>query len=49
MQHNILKYGFEYCGIIYLESGDERFAYQLLLPVKRPAKSTAPELDSLIR
>lgn len=49
MQHNILKYGFEYCGIIYLESGDERLAYQLLLPAKRPAKSTAPELDSLIR
>lgn len=28
MQHNILKYGFSYCGIIYLESGDERLAYQ---------------------
>ena len=29
MQHNILKHGFIYCGIIYLESGDERLAYQL--------------------
>ena len=29
MQHNILKYGFIYCGIIFLESGDERLAYQL--------------------
>ena len=31
MQHNILKYGFSYCGIIYLLSGDERLAYQALL------------------
>ena len=31
MQHNILKHGFSYCGIIYLESGDERLAYQKLL------------------
>ena len=28
MQHNIVKYGFTYCGIIYLASGDERLAYQ---------------------
>ena len=28
MQHNILKHGFTYCGIIFLESGDERLAYQ---------------------
>lgn len=28
MQHNILKRGFTYCGIIYLLSGDERLAYQ---------------------
>jgi hypothetical protein len=28
MQHCILKYGFRYCGIIYLASGDERLAYQ---------------------
>ena len=30
MQHCILKYGFRYCGIIYLANGDERLAYQLL-------------------
>ena len=30
MQHNIEKYGFTYCGIIYLANGDERFAYQKL-------------------
>ena len=28
MQHNILKHGFSYCGIIYLASGDERLVYQ---------------------
>lgn len=28
MQHNLLKHGFTYCGIIYLASGDERLAYQ---------------------
>lgn len=28
MQHNMLKHGFSYCGIIYLTSGDERLAYQ---------------------
>ena len=28
MQHNLLKYGFSYCGIIYLASGDPRLAYQ---------------------
>ena len=34
MQHVIDKYGFKYCGIIYLASGDERLAYQkLLLPL----------------
>ncbi|MBR1509850.1 MAG: N-acetyltransferase [Bacteroidales bacterium] len=31
MQHNILKHRFSYCGIIYLESGDERLAYQRIL------------------
>lgn len=30
MQHCILRYGFRYCGIIYLESGDPRLAYQLI-------------------
>lgn len=28
MQHNIMKHGFTYCGIIYLANGDERLAYQ---------------------
>ena len=32
MQHVILKYGFTYCGIIYLLSGDERLAYQMIRP-----------------
>ena len=31
MQHNILKHGFSYCGIIYLTSGDERLAYQRII------------------
>ena len=31
MQHNILKHGFSYCGIIYLLSGDERLAYQRIV------------------
>lgn len=29
MRHCIEKYGFRYCGIIYLASGDERLAYQM--------------------
>lgn len=29
MQHCVESYGFSYCGIIYLASGDERLAYQL--------------------
>lgn len=29
MRHNIAKYGFTYCGIIYLANGDERLAYDL--------------------
>lgn len=28
MQHSLFKHGFNYCGIIYLASGDERLAYQ---------------------
>ncbi len=28
MQHLIAKNGFEYCGIIYLENGDPRLAYE---------------------
>lgn len=29
MQNCLLRYGFKYCGIIYLLSGDERLAYQM--------------------
>ena len=28
MRHNMEKYGFTYCGIIYLANGDERLAFQ---------------------
>ncbi len=28
MQHIMSKHGFKYCGIIHLEDGDERLAYQ---------------------
>ncbi|MDP4133229.1 MAG: GNAT family N-acetyltransferase [Bacillota bacterium] len=28
MQGTVLKYGFSYCGIIYIEDGSERLAYQ---------------------
>ena len=28
MQRALLKHGFQYCGIIHLENGDERLAYQ---------------------
>ena len=31
MQHNILKHGFQYCGIILLANGDERMAYQKII------------------
>ena len=30
MQRALLKRGFKYCGVIYLENGDERIAYQKL-------------------
>ena len=33
MQHCILTYGFRYCGIIHLASGDERLAYQKISKV----------------
>lgn len=33
LQHILLKHGFTYCGIIYLQNGDERLAYQkIILP-----------------
>ena len=28
MQRSLEKFGFKYCGVIYLENGDERIAYQ---------------------
>ncbi len=31
MQHNILKHGFQYCGVILLANGDERLAYQKMI------------------
>ena len=31
MQHNMLKHGFTYCGIIHLANGDERLAYQKII------------------
>ena len=31
MQKLLLKNGYKYCGIIYLDSGDERLAYEKLL------------------
>ena len=31
MQKALLKRGFQYCGIIYLEDGDERLAYQKVM------------------
>ncbi len=30
MQRSLLKNGFSYCGIIHLENGDERLAYQIV-------------------
>lgn len=29
MRHCLTKYGFTYCGIIHLQNGDERLAYQI--------------------
>jgi ElaA protein len=54
MRHNIEKYGFTYCGIIYLANGDERLAYQKLNdePVfhqKSFHELTATELYELLR
>ena len=30
MRHNMEKYGFTYCGIIYLDNGEERLAYDMI-------------------
>lgn len=35
MRHCLTRYGFRYCGIIYLQNGDERLAYQRLKTEKR--------------
>jgi len=37
MQHCAERYGFTYCGIIHLLSGDERLAYQLIAPASDEA------------
>ena len=39
MQHLVGKYGFGYCGIIYLENGSPRRAYQLVLRPECTVKS----------
>lgn len=31
MQHTLEKNGYKFCGIIYLENGDERFGYEKLV------------------
>ncbi len=31
MQHNLLKHGFTYCGIVHLVTGGERMAYQKIM------------------
>lgn len=36
MQHLIERYGFDYCGIIYLKNGDERLAYQRVISTFLP-------------
>lgn len=38
MQHVIKKYGFTYCGIIYLTNGDERLAYQYVSMARTDAR-----------
>ena len=54
MQHNIMKHGFTYCGIIYLANGDERLAYQKqnnepVLHKKSFQELTTDELYELLR
>ena len=39
MQHLVKKHGFEQCGIIYLENGSPRIAYQLVLLTDSAVKS----------
>lgn len=33
MRHNLLKYGFSYCGIIHVSDGSERLAYQRIAKI----------------
>ena len=54
MQHNIMKHGFTYCGIIYLANGDEILAYQKLsqepiMHKKSFQELTVDELYELLR
>lgn len=35
MQKTLIKNGFEYCGIIYLQNGDERLAYQKTIETEK--------------
>ena len=39
MQHLVEKYGFQFCGTIYLENGSPRLAYQLVLQPETAVKS----------
>lgn len=39
MQHLLAKYGFRRCGIIYLENGSPRIAYQLVVLPESTVKS----------
>lgn len=39
MQHLVEKYGFQFCGTIYLENGSPRLAYQLELQPETAVKS----------
>ena len=38
MRHLLARHGFHYCGIIYLSNGDERLAFQKVLPCKGAGK-----------
>jgi hypothetical protein len=49
MQHNILKHGFTYCGIIYLLSGDARLAYQKKVKVNMTTLDLRMELAQEIQ
>ena len=46
MQGALLKNGFAYCGIIFLANGDERMAYQKILPEGAPSAAAVPAFVS---